>query len=149
MKNRRWLEPNEKIIKKCRWAAGGDPFVLVVQKGKRTPAAAHTKIFALFFHYLLRILYIAKEQKKEIIKTDVLFKQAGYNVLNLYLTNKRLYAEFMFSHECLANIPFSKIKEFRAGTKDPVVFRSKIKNYPVIIYDNEEYGELEFCFMTH
>lgn len=38
--------------------------------------------------------------------------KGGRGILNIYLTNKRIYVEVMLLHTCVANIPFSTISKF-------------------------------------
>lgn len=133
MESKKWLDPDEKIIKKCRWASGGDPFTLSAFR-------VHTQfyeIFVLVLDFLLKSLSKQRGQRKP----RGILGQAGYNALNLYLTNKRIYAEEMLFHHPIANIPFLKIKEIQ--TKRVISFKM-----PIIIYEDD--GELkEFCFITH
>lgn len=59
--------------------------------------------------------------------------KGGRGILNIYLTNKRIYAEIMLIHKCIANIPFSLITHF--GVEKIWDYK-----YPVIKYieNNEE-----------
>jgi len=60
-----------------------------------------------------------------------------YNILNLYLTNKRLYAEIMLTPICVANIPFDSISSLEA--------MKAVGSVPVIVHE-ESNKEKRFYF---
>ena len=59
--------------------------------------------------------------------------QYSYGFVNIFLTNRRIYAELMLFHKPIFDIPFTKIKDFRKERKG-------LSNVIVINYlkDNEK-----------
>jgi hypothetical protein len=85
------LDFDEKIIRKARFASGGNPAVGI----------------------------------------------GYYNILNLYLTNKRLYAEIMLTPICVANIPLNSISSLEA--------MKSLSSVPCVVY-KEGNKEKRFYF---